>query len=99
VGLSALYHNTPLKVCGEAIYDMPGLTFRGSLKDFWRAASLFRIDRELFRRFRAYLIEHTQLNGSFYKRLDLPGSHSGLLWSKDRVALGARAEDARRRRA
>lgn len=82
VGLSALYHNTPLKVCGEAIYDMPGLTFRGSLKEFWSAASNFRTDRELFHRFRSYLITHTQLNGNFYKRLDLPGSTAGLVWPR-----------------
>ena len=84
VGLSALYHSTPLKVCGAAIYDMPGLTFRGSLKEFWSAAADFRVDRELFQRFRSYLVAHTQLNGSFYKRLKLPGSHVGLVWPKDR---------------
>lgn len=82
VGLSALYHDTPLKVCGSAIYDMPGLTFRGTLKEFWSAAPREQVDRELFRRFRSYVIQHTQLNGSFYKRLDLPGSHSGLAWPK-----------------
>jgi capsular polysaccharide export protein len=93
VGMSALYHGTPLKVCGAAIYDMPGLTFKGSLKDFWAAARDLEVDRELFRRFRSYLIEHTQLNGSFYKRLDLPGSHSGLVWP--RLPDGSRAATAR----
>jgi capsular polysaccharide export protein len=82
VGLSALYHNAPLKACGAAIYDMPGLTFAGRLEEFWERAQSINVDRELFRRFRSYLIEHTQLNGSFYKRLNLPGSHTGLVWSK-----------------
>ncbi len=85
VGLSALYHNAPLKACGAAIYDMPGLTFSGSLKDFWNEAQSLEVNRELFRRFRSYLIEHTQLNGSFYKRLNLPGSHAGLVWSRSPV--------------
>jgi capsular polysaccharide export protein len=87
VGMSALYHDSPLKVCGAAIYDMPGLTFRGSLKEFWTAAATMRVDRELFHRFRSYLIENTQLNGSFYKRLDRPGSHTGLVWPKPDEAV------------
>jgi capsular polysaccharide export protein len=59
---------------------MPGLTFRGSLKDFWRGAAGFAMDRGLYQRFRAYLIQHTQLNGNFYKRLEIPGSSAGLVW-------------------
>lgn len=27
---SALHHGTPVRVCGNAIYDMPGLTFQGA---------------------------------------------------------------------
>lgn len=80
VGMSALFHNTPLKVCGSAIYDMPGLSYTGSLKQFWTDAPGVVVDRELFRRFRDYLVKRTQLNGSFYRRLDLPGSHTGLVW-------------------
>jgi capsular polysaccharide export protein len=92
VGLSALFHGRPLKVCGDAIYDIPGLTFRGSLKEFWTSASEFRTDRELFRRFYRYLIATTQLNGSFYRRLDLPGSHTGMRLPRrppDAAAKGA----------
>ncbi len=81
VGLSALDHGTPLKVCGEAIYDMAGLSYQGPLDRFWRDAASLRIDTELYRRFRRYLIAHTQLNGSFYRRLRLPGSSAGLVWS------------------
>ena len=80
VGFSALHHNTPVKVCGRALFDLPGLTFQGSLNSFWTKASECRIDRDFFKRFRAYLIEHSQLNGSFYKRLNVPGSHAGLHW-------------------
>ena len=80
VGLSSIHHNTPVKVCGSAIYDMQGMTFQGELDEFWEAAADEKIDRELYGRFRSYLIEKTQLNGSFYKRLDIPGSHTGLMW-------------------
>ena len=66
VGLSALSHDAPVKVCGVALYDMQGLTFQGPLDDFWRQADSFRPDPDLLRRFRGYLIERTQINGSFY---------------------------------
>jgi len=67
-GLSALSHDAPVKVCGVAIYDVRGLTFQGSLDDFWLEADSFRPDPDLLRRFRAHLIERTQINGSFYAR-------------------------------
>lgn len=66
VGLSALYHEKPLKVMGQAMYDMDGLTFQGKLSQFWTAPTKF--DRVLWRRFRAYLVSQTQLNGAFYGR-------------------------------
>lgn len=64
VGMSCLFHGTPLKVMGTAIYDMPGLTFQGSLDDFWQNPG--KVDMKLYRRLRQYVIEHTQINGSFY---------------------------------
>lgn len=86
VGLSALHHNAPLKVCGDALYDMPGLTFQGGLDAFWQQAQDHSTNRELYKRFRSYLIAHTQLNGSFYRPLDIAGSHAGLQWDY-RVAV------------
>lgn len=66
VGLSALYHDKPLKVMGRALYDMRGLTFQGPLGQFWSARSM--VDPQLWRRFRSYLIRQTQLNGAFHGR-------------------------------
>lgn len=66
MGLSALYHGTPVKVMGEAVYDMPGLTWQGELRQFWSSNS--RVDQQLVINFRNLVIEKTQLNGSFYKR-------------------------------
>lgn len=66
VGLQALYHNRPVKVMGKAIYDIPGLTFQEDLDKFWENPGY--IDRELFSKFRKYVIITTQLNGSFYGR-------------------------------
>lgn len=69
VGLSALYHDKLLMVMGRALYDLPGLTFQGELAQFWSAVG--RVDKVLWRRFRAYIVTQTQLNGAFYGR-DFP---------------------------
>ncbi len=79
VGFSTLHHGVPVKVCGTAIYDMKGLTYQGKLDDFWNQAQANTVDRELYKRFRSYLIKHTQLNGSFHRRLDIPGSRAGVV--------------------
>lgn len=80
VGLSALHHRTSTKVCGNAIYDITGLTYQGTLDDFWTAAPNCKPDPVLYQQFRKHLISKTQLNGSFYKPMKLPGSHTGLAW-------------------
>ena len=80
VGLSALGHGAATLAIGSAIYDLPGLTFQGSLDDFWKAAPGTRPDKELVRRFREVLIARTQLNGSFYRALPGQEAHAGLVW-------------------
>lgn len=80
VGLSALHHHVPLKVCGTAIYDMEGLTYQGSLDTFWDEAPLYAMDKELFKIFRGYIINDKQINGNFYRRLEGIGTFSGLKW-------------------
>jgi capsular polysaccharide export protein len=80
VGLSALHHGAPTKVCGNALYDMPGLTWQGALNDFWCAAPASKPDHSLYQRFRDHLVATTQLNGSFYKPMKLTGSCTGLVW-------------------
>ncbi|WP_237063437.1 capsule biosynthesis protein [Microbulbifer zhoushanensis] len=67
VGISALLHRVPTKLIGRALYDLPGLTHRGDLDSFWRDAD--PVDFRLFRRFRQYLYELTQLDGSFFKQV------------------------------
>lgn len=64
VGLQALYHGKPCVVLGRALYDLPGLTHQKGLKHFW--CNPEPVNRERYLRFRANLIENTQLNGSFY---------------------------------
>jgi capsular polysaccharide export protein len=85
VGLSAVLEGLPVKVCGRAIYDIPGLTYGGELSDFWKAASRFCPDPEVRRGFNAYVITHTQMNGNAYRRLKLSAAHTGLPWSGESV--------------
>ena len=80
VGLSAILHGAPVKVCGKALYNMNGLTFRRSLEKFWREAKHAKPNPHLMKNFLDYLVAHSQLNGSFYKRLPVVASKTGLRW-------------------
>ena len=81
VGLSAVGEGVPVKVCGEAIYHMRGLTFQGSLDAFWRQAREVLPDPQLFKAFKSYLVARTQHNGSFYKRLPDVVHDTGVAWT------------------
>ena len=63
-GISALIHNKPLKVMGNALYDIKGLTYQGHLHQFWQAD--FKPDMKLFKKFRGYLLVKTQVNAVYY---------------------------------
>jgi capsular polysaccharide export protein len=87
VAMSALHHGTPVQVLGEALFDMPGLTFQGPMPAFWNAPDSQPPSLELYRQFRAYLVQHTQINGSFYRFTvfdwaalrDMPAAHAQLI--------------------
>lgn len=64
VGLSALLHNAPVKVMGNAIYDMEGLTSQQPLEAFWSNPGI--VSKPLLKAFRRHVIATTQINGSFY---------------------------------
>ena len=63
-GISALIHNKPLKVMGNALYDIKGMTYQGHLHQFWTAD--FAPDMKLFKKFRGYLLANTQINAVYY---------------------------------
>ncbi len=65
VGTSALYHGAPVKVMGRAIYNIPELTYQGSLANFF--CEIDKVDEELFKSFNRWMRENNQINGSFYK--------------------------------
>lgn len=71
VGPSAMLHQRPVIALGDAIYDLPGLTFQGGLDAFWRDGE--PPDQALFQAFRNTLIHTTQVHGGFY-------SEPGIEW-------------------
>jgi len=64
VGLQALHHNCPVKVLGDAIYDIKYLTYQNNLDKFWNNPT--KPNKKLYIKFRNYLIKNTQINGNFY---------------------------------
>lgn len=76
--LQSVYHQKPTKIMGRALYDVMGLTDQKPLDEFW--ANPTAPDRDFYLKFREYLIEHTQLNGSFYGKApwDLSGFYQSL---------------------
>jgi len=78
-GLTAMEQGIPAKVCGEAIYLMAGLIYLDSINSFWSNAGLFEPDMLLYRKYKRYLINNTQINGSFYRRIKSSPLNSGLL--------------------
>lgn len=62
--LQAIYHKKPTKITGRALYDLPKLSHQGDLDGFWTNPT--PPDHDFYLKFREYLIEQTQLNGSFY---------------------------------
>ena len=65
VGLSSLGHGIPTITLGNAIYDIEGLTCKDmNLKDFWKEPC--PPNDTLYQKFTHYLIDTTQLNGSYY---------------------------------
>lgn len=63
-GLSALLRQCPTIVLGQAIYDLPGLTFQGGLDHFWQEPR--PPDPGLAAAFRRVLIHSSQVPGNLY---------------------------------
>lgn len=89
VGMSALFHGTPLKVLDNAVYDIPGLTAQIPLDEFWSSDA--EVDALAYHRVRSFMLRENQGNGSFYRRHPMAGP-SGVLWPPNlRVAAPVRA--------
>lgn len=65
-GIVALEHGCPTIALSRPIYCLDGLTFKGTLDDFWRQPP--PPDNDLFRCFHKTIMHTVQLNGGFYCR-------------------------------
>ena len=79
VGMSSLFHGTPVKTLGKAVYDLPGLTSQLSLDSFWTKPG--KVDESLYQNYRKFLIMRNQLNGNLYRTLS-DKSATGIVWSE-----------------
>ncbi len=61
---------------------MRGLTAQVPLDAFWKRAGEFHPDPDLVRRFQAYVIRKTQINGNFYRKCRDSSLQCGLLWDE-----------------
>ncbi|WP_430233569.1 capsule biosynthesis protein [Paraburkholderia tropica] len=77
VGLSAVHHGRALIALGSAIYSMPGLTWQGSLADFWTQAD--SPNKSLYQAFLDYVMHHTQINGDFYTKTGIAMAVAGAI--------------------
>ena len=82
VGLSAVSQLRPVKVCGEAIYNIPYITAQVSLDEFWSQANQLQPDEAHVHQYIHYLSKHTQHNGSFYRKIKNCQHSTGVLWTE-----------------
>jgi capsular polysaccharide export protein len=77
VGFLALAFAKPVVTLGDAIYDMPDLTFQGGLDDFWEKGA--PPDAATFDAFRRVAVSRTQINGGFFSQQGLELAVAGAL--------------------
>jgi capsule polysaccharide modification protein KpsS len=71
VGISGLVHNSPVIALGDAVYDLPELTFQGDLDDFWTQTE--SPDPQRVKQFLNLLLENNQGRGTLSQRcFDVP---------------------------
>ncbi len=63
-GLTAMGQSIPVKVLGQSIFNIEGLADQKPLDAFWQTP--VPPELALFERFRAFVIAHTQVAGSFH---------------------------------
>lgn len=82
-GLQSIYHKKPTKVMGRAIYNTERLTDPQPLDKFWQTPR--KPDHEFYLRFREFLIDQTQLNGSFYGKSPWMHKHASIISANDKI--------------
>lgn len=94
--ITAMEFGIPTKILGRALFDIEGLVDRQSLDDFWQCPQ--KPDRALFERFRAYLLERTQVFGNFFNREHMRGTAESLVGRMERSEVATPRDEFARRR-
>ena len=81
VGISALIHSAPTLVMGKAAYHLEGLTYTGSLDDFWTQQQ--EVDRALVKNFTNMLKRTSQAHGVLYQRLYQTSGLAKIAWPEE----------------
>jgi capsular polysaccharide export protein len=85
IGITALHHGVPVKVLGNAVFDIPGLTCQEALDVFWRDPS--PPDPELMAAFVRALCGATQIKGGYYDRASKSCAIDGFVERLEQSAL------------
>ena len=87
VGTLALGEAIPVIALGRAIYDFAGLTYQGSLDDFWQHATL--PDQSLVEAFRRVMSHRALVYGGFFSEQGLEAAVRGSIAKIEAVAAYA----------
>jgi capsular polysaccharide export protein len=87
LGLQALELGKPVVALGNAVYDVPGLTFQGGLDQFWVEQSA--PDMSIFDSLRRVLVAYSQIGGGFFSRKGLRLAVAGAI---ERLEQGSSPE-------
>ena len=74
-GVTAIKAGKPVKTLGEAVYNIPGLTFQGPLHDFWRNPE--QPDRSLAKAYIKLMAAYIQIKGGFFSESGLVAAVEG----------------------
>ncbi|MNR10874.1 Capsule polysaccharide biosynthesis protein [compost metagenome] len=87
VGAAALEHGCRTIALSAAVYHLEGLTFQGTLDEFWQGAA--PPDPLFFRQFKTAVVHATQINGGFYcaEGIALASRHAADRMERDRSVL------------
>jgi capsular polysaccharide export protein len=92
VGLIALARGRSVKTLGDAVYDMPELTFQPPLDRFWTEATA--PDPALFDCFRRVVAARTQVNGGFFSKIGLELAITGSITALESTVRDRRVSTA-----
>lgn len=79
VGLSSLYHGTPVKALGRAVYNIADLTCQCDLSEFWDKPLFF--DKTLLSSLLNWMQTSIQPNGNLYTTAAKSKSSTGIHWT------------------